>query len=614
MTRVQIGPLAVFLRSMRAYDGADTTDSQLLEKFVGHADEDAFARLVKRHGPLVASVCRRVLGDDHDVDDAFQATFLVLIRMARKIRKRESLASWLHGVAYRVATKAKVRTAIRSARERPLSDRAGEEADPELVWRDMRPVLDAELNRLPEKCRAPFVLCYLQGKTNEEAARILKCPPGTIFSRLAAAREKLCSRLTQRGLAFSLAALDLLTTQQNADAAISAQLIESTCKTATAAAASNSTAITTLSKSAISLADGIGRVMLLARVSSTAIVAFAVALLGIGTGLMIQSSRPADSVTETPAEITAQPALAKKPQDKKVEAAIAKGIEFLKRSQVEGTWEKGSPPICRGGFTALAVLALLEAGVKADDPTLAQALQYLRNLEFDYNYVISLQTVVLCRATPVKDKALIQRNVETLLKHRVVQGGSLHGWTYNAPIGKSRSDNSNSHYVVMALDAAQDAGAQIDKSVWRQIADFYRRSQNDDGGWCYLPLQKTDSVLTMTSAGVCGLAICRKNLKENDNDIEKALEKGLNLLGQNFKVEQTANTFYLLESLSRAGRLTGKQLFVGKELAERHDWYKEGTEMLIVGQNPDGSWKSKVGNQDSIRDTSFALMFLARGN
>src|SRR5262245_3865328 len=185
-----------------AADGS--SDGQLLERFRRDGDETAFALLVQRHGPMVLGVCQRVLKDSHDAEDAFQATFLVLVRKAASLRRPDSLAGWLHGVAYRTALKARAAAARRRAAERqtvlmPLTDPLDDEAS----RREVRAALDEELDRLPEKYRAPLVLCYLEGKTNEDAARQLGWPAGSMSYRLTRGRELVRRRLDRRGLALA---------------------------------------------------------------------------------------------------------------------------------------------------------------------------------------------------------------------------------------------------------------------------------------------------------------------------------------------------------------------------------------------------------------------------
>jgi RNA polymerase sigma factor (sigma-70 family) len=176
------------------------TDGQLLGRFVSRRDEAAFELLIRRHGPLVWGICRRILGNPHDAEDAFQAVFLVLIRRAASLDRTRPLSAWLHGVACRVAVRARETTARRRQREREAGQiEASNENTTES--RDLRRVLDEELDRLPDKYRTPLVLCYLEGLTHEEAARQLGWPLGTLKCRVLRGRERLRHRLTQRGLA-----------------------------------------------------------------------------------------------------------------------------------------------------------------------------------------------------------------------------------------------------------------------------------------------------------------------------------------------------------------------------------------------------------------------------
>ncbi len=181
------------------------SDGQLLELFLAGTKETAetsFAALVDRHGPMVLRACRQILGNPDDAQDAFQATFLVLVRQARSVRKRDSLACWLYGVAQRVARRARVDAARRQAHERRCAATAREqdmapEDDPECCWTE----LHDELSRLPERYRESVVLCYLQGLSTQAAAQRLGCPQGTVLSRLSRARDQLRKRLTRRGVA-----------------------------------------------------------------------------------------------------------------------------------------------------------------------------------------------------------------------------------------------------------------------------------------------------------------------------------------------------------------------------------------------------------------------------
>ncbi len=211
---------------------ADAPDGQLLEQYVGGRDEAAFAALVRRHGPMVLGVCHRVLRQAQDAEEAFQATFLLLARRAQAIRKRGSVGCWLHGAAYRIALKARTQAARRRRRERQAAAAPREEAPSAAAWRELQAVLDEELGRLPARYRAPLVLCYLEGKTQEEAAAQLGCPLGTVRSRSARGRALLQARLTRRGLALSGAAFATALTAHAATAAVPAPLLGDTVRVA----------------------------------------------------------------------------------------------------------------------------------------------------------------------------------------------------------------------------------------------------------------------------------------------------------------------------------------------------------------------------------------------
>src|SRR5688572_16826675 len=183
--------------------GSSLTDTQLVANFVARRDEASFEVLVWRHGAMVLDLCKRVLRDAHEAEDAFQATFLVLARKAAAVGRGEAVGCWLYKVAYRIALRLRARAAKRAAPGAPEDAPPAPEARAEADWADLRPVLDEEIARLPEKYRAPFVLCYLDGLTNEQAAEQLGCPKGTVLSRLSRGRERLRERLTRRGVTVS---------------------------------------------------------------------------------------------------------------------------------------------------------------------------------------------------------------------------------------------------------------------------------------------------------------------------------------------------------------------------------------------------------------------------
>src|SRR6516225_7843406 len=196
------------------------TDAQLLERFAAQRDEEAFEAILYRHGPLVFGVCRRLLPDLHDVEDAFQATFLILTRKAAGISQRALLGNWLYGVAYKVAAKARMTALRRRGRETPQADLAVLPDGEHAVEPDLAPLLHEELQRLPDRYRGPVVLCYLQGKTNAEAADQLHWPVGTVKSRLNRARELLRKRLARRGVVLTAGLLAAHTLTAPAPAAL----------------------------------------------------------------------------------------------------------------------------------------------------------------------------------------------------------------------------------------------------------------------------------------------------------------------------------------------------------------------------------------------------------
>jgi RNA polymerase sigma-70 factor (ECF subfamily) len=233
---------------------AEPSDGQLLKRFIARHDEEAFAALVRRHGPLVLGVCRRVLHDAHAAEDAFQATFLLLARKAATLDRPELLANWLYGVAYRISVKAKARMARRCAHERQtaLMPKAEPLSDAEL-W-ELRELLDEGMNSLPEKYRAPLVLCYLEGLTNEEAAQRLGWPAGSMSSRLARARELLREKLCRRGVVLTLGLFGAALAQLAAAPELPARLVDVTAKAAVLTVAGKA-ALTSLPPSVLELAE-----------------------------------------------------------------------------------------------------------------------------------------------------------------------------------------------------------------------------------------------------------------------------------------------------------------------------------------------------------------------
>jgi RNA polymerase sigma factor (sigma-70 family) len=270
-----------FCRTVIQHDKAGLTDAQLLASFVEHRDEDAFAALVRRHGPMVWGVCRRLL-DHHDAQDGFQATFIVLVHKAASVVPREAVANWLYGVARQIALEARRRAARRRARERQVPGMTEPAVADGGIWNHMLPMLDQELGRLPDKYRGLIVLCDLEGKTIRQAARQFGCPEGTVASRLARGRVMLAKRLARHGLQLSGGALATLLARNVASTTVPISEVSSTIKSASLVLAGN--AAGAISVEVAALTEGALKAMLLAKLKSVIAVLVGVAMLGFGAG------------------------------------------------------------------------------------------------------------------------------------------------------------------------------------------------------------------------------------------------------------------------------------------------------------------------------------------
>src|SRR5262245_41548579 len=221
------------LRRLLGADSAGPTDGALLERFIASRDGDAFAVLVQRHGTMVLGVCRRVLGNIHDAEDAFQATFLVLARKAASLSGGSGLANWLYGVAYRTALKARTTAYRRRGRVKPVTELPDTEAPTHETADELLPYLDAELNLLPDTYRQAIVMCDLCGMTQKDAARRAGCAEGTLSSRLTRARSMLAKRLRKRGIALTGGGLATALANECSAGAIAPKLLRSTVEAAT---------------------------------------------------------------------------------------------------------------------------------------------------------------------------------------------------------------------------------------------------------------------------------------------------------------------------------------------------------------------------------------------
>jgi hypothetical protein len=338
------------------------------------------------------------------------------------------------------------------------------------------------------------------------------------------------------------------------------------------------------------------------------------------------NAAPADAKSANDAELVG-----------KVKKAIDGGVRYLKDKQSEkGDWESlvlSTIAGLKGGVTSLATLALLNAGLDAKDPAVAKALDYLRKLGTpEKTYVVALQTMVFAEARQKEDLPQIVKNVEWFQKNAIYRGGKLEGWSYP---GNSVADNSNTQYALLGLYAAKSAGVKVDDKLWKEIQDYYTRTQRNDPGnakagfWTYHNAGDSSPSFTMTVGGACGLYIANMGLDQSEQQLDEktgiagecgkytensALAKGMFWIGMRFNLLDGKSYFYNFYGIERLGRLSG-QRFLGKV-----DWYREGCEKLIKMQDPHGAFlateevrKTSIDAGQPIITTSFALLFLSKG-
>ena len=317
-----------------------------------------------------------------------------------------------------------------------------------------------------------------------------------------------------------------------------------------------------------------------------------------------------------------------------VRSAIEKGINYLKdRQNPDGTWREwpGEP----GGMTSLVTLALLNAGVPPTDPAIEKALAALRKVPPGATYAVSLQTMVFCRATPKEDRLLIARNAQWLERHQSTSSGPMHGaWSYNRT-GSTQAaggDNSNAQFALLALYEAEQAGVEVSEQVWLVAKAHWEKCQNQDGSWGYVVgFPGTGS---MTAAGIASMVIIDERIGKTDAQVEgdniqccgghatnPRIEQAISWLGRNFSVNRNPGPknpldpggklwfYYYLYGVERVGRMTHQRLIV------KHDWYREGTDVLLRTQDSlSGYWRG-VGSaeEEAIISTSFAVLFLSKG-
>jgi RNA polymerase sigma factor (sigma-70 family) len=318
MPEVSIPAMIQRLQKNPAVEGPSSLlDGELIDKFVDSKDPSAFELLVWRHGILVWSVCRRILWHEQDAEDAFQAVFIVLAKKASSVQNRQGLAAWLHRVSVRIA----YRLRAKQSKDRLISNVDDPESLPSRFpssdLHDLVPIIDEEIDRLQEPYRTAFVLCHLQGFTNEEAARKIGCPKGTILSRLSRARDRLQQRLSKRGITLSgLFAFGM--TNSSLQGGIVHATTNVVCNSTKPIAMGNG-----ISPTILTLVQGALRTMFWSKIKLVCIVIFSFALLGGGTWGLVNSLQQAEAQDTTP----------KRGTDKEEKAKKATDLDRL-----QGTW------------------------------------------------------------------------------------------------------------------------------------------------------------------------------------------------------------------------------------------------------------------------------------
>jgi len=582
------------------------TDAELLALHASERDADAFALLVRRHGPMVLGVCRRTLGNSADADDAFQATFLALARNAKRVN--DSVPGWLFRVAVRSSRKA-----LRRHDCPVLTTELANAGDPfaAVEWRDLRLLLDEELDRLPANLRTPLVLCYLDGRTRDEAAQQLGWSLRTLHRRLDEGRKRLRERLSRRGIAPAVLAAAVLSADE-----LCAHVPPALARDAAALSARGSI-VPSAVRALVPHLSSWGGLAMKSTVSALILVGGIVLLFG---GRQPAGADPVrkDKAADEPVIVALAPLKKERPPadplTEKVKEARDKAVAFLKSQQQEkpkAVWSWDDDVFRRnqpGGPSSLALLALLESGLKADDEVVARGLKSLRDVEPTNTYVVSLQTQVFCKANQKEDAERIKRNVKWLEDAAIWNGGQLLGWSYTSA-GAARADNSNSRYAVAALHAAHKAGFKVAKeNFWQDVRDMYIGMQQTDGGWTYTP--NAPRTHTMTVSGVLCLTLASKVLAKDDEEAEKAIRGGFGWIASQFQLEASGHTFYNLDVIAALGRASERKDFGTKE--KKRDWYREGAEWLLTSQKADGSWQINSGSDNfPVISTCFALRFLA---
>jgi len=332
-----IAQLLAFIRRRSSPLSDLVADGELLHRYTTGRDEAAFELLVRRHGPMVLGVAQRVVRESHAAEDVFQATFLTLARKAKSLRRHDALSGWLYRVALRIALRARTSSSVR-ARSIHVNTTATESQTPNnsLEWSELREILDEEVNKLPERFRTAVVLCYLSGKSTEDAAKEIGCPRGTILSRLANARKRLQGGLSRRGYAIPATLLASGLASETAPAALNANLVALAMKVIQPAIA--------VAPAVASLSFGVIHAMMMTKIK-VAIALFLVAgAVGIGVGQLTgpgpaiadQVPKEQAKTVAPPSEISEEARRQAEDHRQKVEDQMIKHLQTASQRRIKG--------------------------------------------------------------------------------------------------------------------------------------------------------------------------------------------------------------------------------------------------------------------------------------
>jgi len=439
----QISRLIQCLHDSAQEDGAGKTDGQLLDSFVHDKNDAALAALVQRHGPMVWGVCCRLLRGRHDSEDAFQATFLVLVQKAATFPDKEMIGNWLYGVAHQTAVRMRAIAIKRCVRERQVADMPEPTSAEEYVWNDLKPVLDEELRCLPDKYRVLIVLCDLEGKTRKEVARQLAIPEGTVASRVATARAMLAKRLARRGVVGSGVLMGEVLSSRAASAGVPMTVVSATIQTASQVATGRGAA-GTFTPTVATLMTGVTTAMYMSKIKSVLAVVLivGVAFGGAGIGAGVFNSTAATAQPGAKTEEKKEPpgvdkAKANKPDDASAVAAhikalgdpdsetravaaaalrqiIAKypsGTVYLSsKDGGEATWQKKLDQV-KPGMTKKEVLKVLPEAIEGLE--LASGDSHLVTYRLDHHWMVTVdyRNPDKVISTPVLKKFALQVDV-----------------------------------------------------------------------------------------------------------------------------------------------------------------------------------------------------------